>query len=223
MEITRTYARNEIKFRWVCHALQNLALLEVLVINLSSAGIITINHSEEIHDRTTDFELNKRFAFSPDFPVFIKIYDLAESSLSISCHGGNCCLQILVMKQRSLLWDFYKTIFVGLITFVYIYFVSHIVNNCIDVQLRSAHPKTLEIAGSKPLTKRSVLNLSAPKLCSAPRPSRDAAFWRPEPRAPQRPSQPCESLAVPRLSDVAPWYIMITTAFWKNAMVLCYD
>ena len=106
VEITRTYKRNEIKFRWICHALQNLALLEVLVINLSSAGIITTNHSEEIHDRTTDSELNKRFAFSPDFPVFIKIYDLAESSLSISFHGSNCCLEILVMKQRTLLWDF---------------------------------------------------------------------------------------------------------------------
>ena len=87
----RTYARNEIKFRKICHALQNLALLEVLVINLSSAGIFTINHSEEIHARTTDFELNKRFAFSPDFPVFIKIYDLAESSLSISFHPPDPC------------------------------------------------------------------------------------------------------------------------------------
>ena len=33
----RMYARNKIKFRLICHALKNLAKLEVLVINLSSA------------------------------------------------------------------------------------------------------------------------------------------------------------------------------------------
>ena len=46
-------------------------------------------------------ELNKHFAFSPEFPVFSNIYDLSELSLSIGFHGGNCCL---VMKQQS---DFY--------------------------------------------------------------------------------------------------------------------
>ena len=93
VEITRTYAQNEIKFRWICHPLQNLSWIEVPVINLSSAGTITISHSEEIHHRTTDSELNKRFAFSPEFPVFSNIYDLAEPSLSIGFHGGNCCLE----------------------------------------------------------------------------------------------------------------------------------
>ena len=39
----------------------------------------------------------------PNPPPIIKIYELAESSPSVSFHGGNCCLEILVMKQRSLL------------------------------------------------------------------------------------------------------------------------
>ena len=41
--------------------------------NLSSEGIITLSHLEEIHDRTMDSELNKRFAFSREFPVFSNI------------------------------------------------------------------------------------------------------------------------------------------------------
>ena len=118
----RTYARNEIKFRKICHALQNLALLEVLVINLSSAGIITINHSEEIHDRTTDFELNKLFAFSPDFPVFIKSMTSLNRALASAF-----ILQILVMR------DFYMIIFVGLILFVYVYVISNYHYNCLGV------------------------------------------------------------------------------------------
>ena len=44
-----------------------------------------------------------KYAFSVEFPVFRNIYDLAESSLGIGFHRGNCCLEILVMKQRSLL------------------------------------------------------------------------------------------------------------------------
>ena len=76
---------------------------DLVVINLSSAGIISKSHSEKIHDRTTDLELNKCFAFSPEFPVFSNIYDLTESSLSMGFLGCNCCLEILVMKQQSLL------------------------------------------------------------------------------------------------------------------------
>ena len=52
------------------------------MIHLSSARNITISHSEEIHDRTT--ELNKSLAFPPEFFVFNNIYRLSESSFGIS-------------------------------------------------------------------------------------------------------------------------------------------
>ena len=158
--------------------------------NLSSSKIITINHLEEIHDRTTDSELNKRFAFSPEFPVFIKIYDLAESSPSISFHGGNCYLEILVMKLLSFLGDFYIIHFCRSI-------YSCIYSLCLTCLLQllrrplaKSLPQMLEIVGLRPTTSVSVLNISAPQNFAAPRaPAGGAAFWRPAP-CPERPSAP---------------------------------
>ena len=46
-------------------------------------------------------------AQSSELPVFSNIYYLAELSLGIGFHGGNCCHEILVMKQLSLFLDFY--------------------------------------------------------------------------------------------------------------------
>ena len=82
-------------------------------------------------------------------------------------------------------------IFVGLIIVVYIYFVSILCNNCLDVQLHSAHPKTLEIAGSKSFTERSVLNLSAPEILQRPAPQPGAPlFGAPRPERPSAPANP---------------------------------
>ena len=87
-------------------------------------------------------------------------------------------------------------IFVGLIIFVYIYFVSHNFNNCLEVQLRSAHPKTLEVAGSKPPTERTVLNLSAPEILQRPAPQPGAPlFGAPRPERPSAPANPAPDLS----------------------------
>ena len=82
-------------------------------------------------------------------------------------------------------------IFVGLIIVVYIYFVSFKPYNCPDVQLRSPHPKTLEIAGSNPLSERSVLKLSAPEILQRPAPQPGAPlFGAPRPERPSAPANP---------------------------------
>ena len=82
-------------------------------------------------------------------------------------------------------------VFVGLIIVVYIYFVSFKHYNCPDVQLRSPHPKTLEIASSNPLGERSVLKLSAPEILQRPAPQPGAPlFGAPRPERPSAPANP---------------------------------
>ena len=84
-------------------------------------------------------------------------------------------------------------IFVGLIIVVYIYFVSFKSYNCPDVQLRSPHPKTLEIASSNPLGERSVLKLSAPEILQRPAPQPGAPlFGAPRPERPSAPANPAD-------------------------------
>ena len=72
-------------------------------------------------------ELNKRFVFSPEFPVFSNIYYLAGLSLNIGFHGSNCCLKILVVKQLyEILHNIFLYFRVGLFKFVYIHSVNFI-------------------------------------------------------------------------------------------------
>ena len=72
---------------------------------------------------------------------------------------------------------------------MFIYTLFH--NICLDVRLRSVHPKTLEIAGSKPLTEEVVLKLSAPEFLQRPAPQPGAPlFGAPRPERPSAPANP---------------------------------
>ena len=82
-------------------------------------------------------------------------------------------------------------IFVGLIKFVYVYFISTINCNCLGVQQYSVHPKKLEIAGSKPFRSGSVLNVSAPEILQRPAPQLGAPlFGAPRPERPSAYANP---------------------------------
>ena len=62
---------------------------------------------------------------------------------------------------------------------------------CRDVQLRSAHAKMLEIAGSTPLFHTAVLKLSAPEILQRPAPQPGAPlFGAPRPERPSAPANP---------------------------------
>ena len=92
------------------------------------------------------------------------------------------------------------------------------------------HPKTFEIAASKPLTERSVLNLSAPEILQRPAPQPGAPLFgaqRPErPRAPANPGSrwhsPCPNgqhlLCKPKVYRCLYSTAVVSTLRWE----LCF-